>query len=122
MVGHLGELLAELVGERFLVPGVGGHLVGLVHDDEVPTRAEQAVPGVLNPRDPRNRRDDLVTFLPGVLAVIGPEDVAPDDFKVLAELVLQLALPLKGEVRRRDDEGALDEPPGLQLLQEQARP
>ena len=119
VVGHLGELLAELVGEGLLVPGVGGHLVGLVHDDEVPTRAEQAVAGVLDAGDPRDRRDDLVAFLPGVLAVVGPEDVAADDFEVLAELVLQLALPLKGEVGGRDDEGALHESPGLQLLEQQ---
>ena len=107
MVGHLGELLAELVGEGLLVPGVGAHLVGLVHDDEVPPRAEQAVSGVLDSRDPRDGRDDLVAVLPGVLAVVGPQYVAADDFEVLAELVLQLALPLKREVGRGDDQRAV---------------
>ena len=94
--------------------------MGLVDDDEVPARAEQALPGVLDARDPRDRRDDLVAFLPGVLAVVGAEHVAADDLEVLAELVLQLALPLEGEVRRRDDQRALDQAAGLQLLEEQA--
>ena len=57
--------------------------------------AEQALLGVLDPRDPGDRRDDLVLVLPGVLAVVGAEDVAADDLELLAELVLQLALPLE---------------------------
>ena len=40
--------------------------------------------------------------------------------KVLAELVLHFALPLEGEVGRRDDEGALDQAANLQFLDEQA--
>ena len=119
VVGHLGELLAELVGEGLLVAGVGAHLVGLVHDDEVPAGAEQAFVGVFDPGDPGDRRDDLVVVLPGVLAVVGAEDVAADDLEVLAELVLHLALPLEREVGRRDDERALDQPAGLQLLEQQ---
>ena len=44
-----------------------------------------------------------------------------NDLEVLAELVLQLALPLKREVRRSDDQGASNEAPGLQLLEQQPR-
>ena len=107
VVGHLGERLAELVGERLLVGAVGAHLVRLVDDDQVPVAAEQALLGVLDARDPGDRRDDLVLLLPGVRAVVGAQHVAADDLEVLAELVLQLALPLEGEVGRRDDERPL---------------
>ena len=95
--------------------------MGLVHDDEVPAGAEQALAGVLDARDPGDRGDDLVSFLPGVLAVVGAQHVAADDVELLAELVLQLALPLEGEVGRRDDQRPLDQAAGLQLLEQQAR-
>ena len=91
---------------------VGAHLVGLVDDDEVPVAAQQALAGVLDARDPGDRGDDLVPLLPGVLAVVGPQHVAADDLEVLAELVLQLPLPLEGEVGRRDDQRALRPGPG----------
>ena len=117
----LRQRLAELVGEGLLVVGVGAHLVGLVDDDEVPVGAEQALLGVLDARDPGDRGDDLVALLPGVLAVVGAEHVAADDLEVLAELVLQLALPLEGQVGRRDDERALDQAADLQLLEQQPR-
>ena len=120
VIGHCRQRLAELVGERLLVAAGGAHLVRLVHDDEVPVAAEQAFLGVLDARDPGDRGDDLVLVLPGVRAVVGAEDVAADDFEVLAELVLHLALPLEGEVGRRDDEGALHQAADLQLLDEQA--
>ena len=119
VVGHRRKRLAELVGERLAVAGVGAHLVGLVDDDEVPARPEQALLGVLDPRHPRERGEHLVTVLPRVLAVVGAEDVAADDLERLAELVLEFALPLEGEVGRRDDERPLDEPAGLQLLEQE---
>ena len=78
VVGHRRQRLAELVGERLLVGAVGGHLVRLVDDDEVPAAAEQALLGVLDARDPGDRRDDLVLLLPRVLAVVGAEHVAAD--------------------------------------------
>ena len=53
VVGHAGERFAEPVGERLAVVGVGAHLVGLVDDDEVPMRAEQALLGVLDRGRPR---------------------------------------------------------------------
>ncbi len=92
----------------------------LVHDDEVPVAAQQAFVGVLDARDPGDGGDDLVLLLPGVRAVVGAQDVAADDLEVLAELVLHFALPLEGEVGRRDDERALDQAADLQFLEEQA--
>jgi len=82
--------------------------------------AEKAFLGVFDAGDPRDGGEDLVLVLPGVGAVVGAEDVATDDFEVLAELVLHFALPLEGETGRRDDESALDQAPNLQLLDEQA--
>ena len=72
----------------------------LVDDDQVPLAAQQALRGVLDARDPGDRGDDLVALLPGVLAVVRAQHVRRDDLELLAELVLQLALPLEGEVGR----------------------
>ena len=121
VVGHVRERLAESIGQRLPVVGVGTHLVGLVHDDEVPVRAEQALLGVFDARDPGDRRDDLVAVLPGVLAVGVAQGLPADDLEALAELVLQLPLPLEREVRRSDDQRAPDQAPGLQLLEQQPR-
>ena len=93
--------------------------MGLVHDDQIPADAEQAFPGVFDERDPGNGRDDLVAFLPGVLAVVGPQHVAADDLELLAELVRQFALPLERQVGRRDDQRAADQAAGLQFLEQQ---
>jgi hypothetical protein len=40
--------------------------------------------------------------------------------EVLAELIAQLALPLEGQVGRRDDQHPLDQPARLELLDQQA--
>ena len=56
----------------------------------------------------------------GFDAVIRAQHVAADDLELLAELVLQFALPLEGEVGRRDDQGALDQAANLQFLDQQA--
>ena len=92
--------LAQPVGIGLVVLGLGAHLVGLVDDHQVPARAEQAFAGVLDQRDPGDRRDDLVALLPRVLAVVGPEHVAANDVELFAKLVGQFSLPLEREVRR----------------------
>ena len=120
VVGHRGERLAELVGEGLVVRTGRTHFVGLVHDDQVPVAAEQTVRGVRDARDPRYRRDDLVLLLPGVHPVVGPEHVTPDDLECFPELILQFALPLEGQVRRRDDQRAFGQPADLEFLEEQA--
>ena len=119
VVGALGKRLAELEGERLLLVAVGTHLVGLVHDDEIPAAAEQALLGVLDPRDPRHRGHDLVLLLPGVLAVLASEDLAAHHLEGFPELVLHLPLPLEREIRGRNDQRALDETADLELLKEQ---
>lgn len=39
MVGHLGQVLPELIGQRLLVRTIGAHLVGLIDDDDGLARA-----------------------------------------------------------------------------------
>ena len=56
VVGHLGELFPELVGEGLLIAGVGGHLVGFIDDHEVPSGTEQAVAGIFDPGRPGRPR------------------------------------------------------------------
>ena len=107
VVGHRRQRFAKLVGERLLVSAVGRHLVRLIDDDEIPAATEQAFLGVLDARDPGDRRDDLILLLPWVLPVVGAEHIAADDLELLAEFFLHLALPLKAEIGRCDDQRAL---------------
>src|SRR5262249_36113019 len=51
--------------------------------------------------------------------VVGAEGLPPDHFKSLSELVLQLALPLEGQVGRGDDQGASHKAARLQFLDQQ---
>ena len=108
MIGHPRQGFAQPIGEGLLVVAVGAHLVGLIDDDEIPLAPQQRFLGVFYPRNPGNRSDDLVLFLPGIHPVIGAEHVATDDLEALAELVFELPLPLEGEVGRRHDKGPLD--------------
>ncbi len=92
----------------------------LVDDHEIPARTEQAFAGVFDERHPGNGSDDLVSLLPRVLAVVCPQHVAANDFKLLAELVRHFALPLKREICGCDDQHTADEAARFEFLQEQA--
>ena len=67
------------------------------------------------------RGDDAVALQPLVHAELLADVLALHDQELRVELLLQLALPLEGEVRRADDQDALGEAPKLQLADEQAR-
>ena len=121
VVGHLRQVLAQSVGVGLVVLAAGTHLVSLVDDHQIPARSEQAFAGVFDHRYPGDRRDDLVALLPRVLAVVGSQNVAADDVEPFAELVGQFALPLEGEVRRRDDQHPPHEAAGLEFLEQQPR-
>ena len=92
-----------------------------VHDDEIPLTAQEALLRVLDARNPGNGRHHLVLVLPRVRSVVGPQDVASHDLELLAKLVLELSLPLEAKVGGRYDEGSLDQPSNLQLLEKQPR-
>ena len=107
MVGHLGERFTKSIGIRLVVLRPGTHLVRFVDDHQIPTRPQQAFASVLDDGHPRYGRDDLVVFLPRILAIVSAECGPTDDVKLLAELVRHFTLPLKREVGRRDDQHAL---------------
>ena len=109
MVRHLGQFGAEPVGVGRMILGASAHLVGFIDDDQIPARTEQAFAGVFDNRDPGDGRDDLIVFLPGVLAVVGPQRGPSDDLELLAELVGHFPLPLERQVGGRDDQHPLDQ-------------
>jgi hypothetical protein len=119
MVGLPGEEFPQPVALRLVLRVAGAHPMGLVHDDQVPGGATQTLQDVL-PLRPVHRGDDLGTVLPGVDAVGGFQVLAPQDVKPFPETVPHLPLPLEGQVGRDDDEGALDQSPEFQLLEEQS--
>ena len=121
MVGHARQRLPKPIGEGLLVGAVRGHLVRFINNDQIPSAAQQAVLGILNSGDPRNRGDDLIPFLPRVHAVVGPKHVAADHLELLAKLFLHLPLPLERKTGGGDDERPLHEATNLQLLEQQAR-
>src|SRR5262249_8044679 len=74
----------------------------------------------LGPLGQVERGDDAVLFEPLVDAELLADVVAAEDDELLVELLLQLALPLEGEIGGADDEDAPGQPPELQLADEQA--
>ena len=66
------------------------------------------------------RGDDLLLLQPLVDPELVADVLALHHQELLVELLLQLALPLEGEVGRADDEDALGQPAQLQLADEQA--
>ena len=81
--------------------------------------AEQAFLGVLDPRNPRDGRDDLIFVLPRIRAVIRAKHVAPDDLEILTKFILHFALPLEGQIGGRDDKRAFDQAANLQFFEQQ---
>ena len=63
----------------------------------------------------------MIFLLPGIHPIVGSEYITANNLEVLAELVLEFSLPLKCEVRRRDNEDSLDETTNLQLLNKESR-
>ena len=119
MIGHLRQRFAQAVGVGLVLLAAGAHLVGFVHDDQVPTGAEEAFACVFNERDPGDGGDGLVVILPGILTVVGPQQAAGDYLELLAELVGHFPLPLEGQVRRGDDQRPLHQTSGLEFLEGQ---
>src|ERR1700691_447878 len=121
MIRHLRESLAELKGERFLVRAISTHLVGFVHDNEVPATSQEGFLRVIDARNPRDGSDDLVFLLPRIHSVICTEHITADHLKTLAELVLESPLPLEGKVGWRDDKGSFYQSAYFELFDEKAR-
>lgn len=106
----LGQLVApgllHVVGSAGAALGIGGALVGLVHNHQVPALLPDPLAhvGLLGVVD---GADDLRLPLPGVdqlVLVVG----GVDDLEGLFEETVELVLPLDGEGGRGQDEDALD--------------
>ena len=94
--------------------------MGLVDDDQVPVDLPQAGQDVVA-LGQVERRDDLAVLQPLVDAELVADVAALEDQELLVELLLQLALPLEGEVGRADDQDPLGQAAQLQFADEQAR-
>ena len=106
MVGGVAQQLAQLVAQALVRLVRGRHAVRLVHDDEIPVDLAQPGQDVLALGEVE-RGDDAVALQPLVHAELVADVLALEDEELRVELLLQLALPLEGEVRRADDQDAL---------------
>ena len=119
MVRHLRESFAQTISVSLTVVGWSAHFVGFVHNYEIPTRPQQTFASIFDHRNPRDRRDDLIPFLPWVLPVVRPQHVSANDIELLAKLVRHFPLPLKRQAGRRDDQDSLDQTACFEFLQQQ---
>jgi len=94
--------------------------VRLVHDHEIPVDLAQPRKYVSAFRQVE-RRDHPVALQPLIHAELLAKILPLHDEELGVELLLQLALPLKGEVRRADDQDALGKTVQFQLANQQAR-
>lgn len=94
--------------------------MSFIYDHQIPARPQQALSGVFDNRDPRNRCDDLIPFLPRILSVVGSQDIAADDIELLTEFVRQFPLPLEREVGRCDDQNSANKPTCFEFLQQES--
>ena len=124
MAGEGAHDLAELVALGLLehvAEVVRGHLVGLVHDDEVPVGVLQLGDDVVVPREVVEPGDHQVLLGERVPAAGALDRLARHDLEVQAELVREFVLPLLDQGTGADDEAALDVAPDEELLDEEAR-
>ncbi len=108
--------LAGLLRARALA--VGRHLVGLVHDHQVPVGLLECVEHGVACR-PVDRGDAPIGLGPGVAPEVGLEHALIDDPEILRELLGELLLPLTSDQGRDHDEDAVGETAKAQLLEQQ---
>ena len=121
VVGRIPQQLAQLVALALVRLVARRHPMGLVHDDQIPVHLSQAGQDLLALRQIQ-RRHHLRLLHPLVHAELRSQLAPLQHDERLVELLLQLALPLEREVRRRDDQDALGEAAQLQLADQQPRP
>ena len=93
--------------------------MGLVHNDEVPVDLAQPGQDVLAFRQVE-RGDDPAALEPLIHAELVADVLAFEDNKLGIELLLQLALPLEGEVCGADYQDAFGEAAQFQFPDKQA--
>ena len=122
MFGVVGQELAQPVAAgafQFVAAPVGGHLVRLVHDHQVPTSGAGQALQHLGPPGEVQRDDTLVGHLPGAAAP-GRQGRPVHQVERLVELLGHLPLPLGSQVGRGDDKGAGDGSAQFEFFQQQA--
>ena len=112
------QQLAEFVALALVRLVARRHPVRLVHDDQVPVHLPQSRQDLV-PLGQIQRGDHLRLLHPLVHAELRAELASLQHDERLVELLLQLALPLEREVRRRDDQDPLGEAAQLQLADQQ---
>src|SRR5437867_3892033 len=120
MVAALAQHLPEPVALALVLGVCSRHAMGFIYDDEVPMDLFQPRQDVRSFGKVQGG-EDLLVFNPLVNAELIADGVAPDDMELLVELLLQLALPLEGQIRRTDDEDALCQATKFQFADEQTR-
>lgn len=127
MVGTPGEDLTHLVSLRLVdfqplprLVGRGGHLVGLIHDHQVPLARAQGGTNVVL-LDEVHRRDGLRELLPHVFTPRRPHDVPIHKAEVYTKLLLHLPLPLVLQMTGGHDQHSAHQPSSLHFLEEQTR-
>src|SRR5204863_8567656 len=119
MIGAVAEKLAEPVAHALMALVGGGHVVGLVDDHEVPLHLSQTWKD-LCPLGEIERGDYPLLLDPLVHAELVADVSAFEHKEFLVELLVKLALPLKGEIRRHDDEDAFGQSAQFELADQEA--
>ena len=120
VIGAVAQQLAQPVALALVGFVARRHPVRLVHDHQIPVRLPQSRKDVAA-FGKVERRDDLLLLEPLVDAELFPDVAALEDEELLVELLLELALPLEGEVRGAHDEDPFGEAPELELPDEKPR-
>ena len=124
MAGDPGKHSAELIALgifNFTAPHGGGHFVRFVADDQVPIRCAELVLQLLIARELVQAGNAEIYFVENISRYGGFQAVIGQNFKAQMEFLIELVLPLLGQIARRNDHAALQIAADDQLLQEQAR-
>ena len=120
VVRAVAEQFSQLVAETLVALVPRRHAVRLVDDHEVPVNLFESGQDLVALRQ-IERRDDLVPLHPLVDAELVADVAALEDDELLVELLAQFALPLERQVRRVNDQDALDESAELEFAKQEPR-
>ena len=120
VVRDIAKQFSELVAQALVGLVRSRHPVRLIHDDQIPMDLTQPGEDLLALGQVEGG-DDSVLLDPLVHAELVADVLTFEHEELRVELLLELALPLEGEVGRADDQDALGEAAQLELADEQAR-
>ena len=120
MVRSIAQQLSQFVAQALVRLVARGHAVSFVHDHEIPLHLAQTGQDLVALGQVQ-RSDDLLLLHPLVDAELIAQITALEDEELFVELLLELALPLEGEIGRCDDEDPLRKATQLQLADQETR-